>query len=295
MQIVSKGLKFTYNKKTEFSRQALNGVDLTISEGDFFGIIGETGSGKSTFIQHLNGLIPVQQGELTVGEFALNKGKTQSRKDKKAYKENLKVLRRKVGMVFQYPEYQLFAETVFEDVAFGVKNFFPDLQGEELAYKVKTALELVGLNFCEVKDKSPFELSGGQKRRVAIAGVLVLEPEVLVLDEPVAGLDPVGKRKLMELLHTLHGGTIKTIVIVSHDMDEVSENCNRVAVFSNGVAVKVDTPENIFADEGFLKGHNLELPLTAKIQRDLSGVGVDIITDYKTNNLIEKIVIKYKK
>ncbi len=291
MQIISKGLKFTYNKKTEFKRQALNGVDLTIYEGDFFGIIGQTGSGKSTFIEHLNGLISVEEGELKVGEFDLS---VSAQKSKKAYKENLKLLRRKVGMVFQYPEYQLFAETVFEDVAFGLKNFFPEMEGEQIALKVKNALELVGLNFYEVKDKSPFELSGGQKRRVAIAGVLALNPEVLVLDEPVAGLDPVGKRKLMELLHSLHGSVLKTIVIVSHDMDEVAENCNRVAVFNNGVAVKVDTPENIFSDATFLKGQGLELPLTAKIKEDLSLVGVDLITDYKINNLIEKISKKYK-
>ncbi|MBR2376815.1 MAG: energy-coupling factor transporter ATPase [Clostridia bacterium] len=291
MQIISKGLKFTYNKKTEFKRQALNGVDLTINEGDFFGIIGQTGSGKSTFIEHLNGLIPVESGELTIGEFDLS---VSAQKPKKAYKERLKLLRRKVGMVFQYPEYQLFAETVFEDVAFGIKNFFPEIEGEQLALKVKNALELVGLNYYEVKDKSPFELSGGQKRRVAIAGVLVLEPEVLVLDEPVAGLDPVGKRNLMELLHSLHGTVLKTIVIVSHDMDEVSENCNRVAVFSDGVAVKVDTIENIFADVDFLVKHGLELPLTAKIKEDLKAVGVDIITDYKIDNLIEKIYKNYK-
>ena len=291
MQIISKGLKFTYNKKTEFKRQALNGVDLTINEGDFFGIIGQTGSGKSTFIEHLNGLIPVESGELTIGEFDLS---VSAQKPKKAYKERLKLLRRKVGMVFQYPEYQLFAETVFEDVAFGIKNFFPEIEGEQLALKVKNALELVGLNYYEVKDKSPFELSGGQKRRVAIAGVLVLEPEVLVLDEPVAGLDPVGKRNFMDLLHSLHGTVLKTIVIVSHDMDEVSENCNRVAVFSDGVAVKVDTIENIFADVDFLVKHGLELPLTAKIKEDLKAVGVDIITDYKIDNLIEKIYKNYK-
>ena len=293
MQIISKGLKFTYNKKTEFSKSALNGVDLTINEGDFFGIIGQTGSGKSTFIQHLNGLILVEDGELTVGDFNLHLSKKASKKEKKAHRENLKVLRRKVGMVFQYPEYQLFAETVFEDVAFGINNFFPDLEESELILRVKNAIELVGLNFYEVKDKSPFELSGGQKRRVAIAGVLALEPEVLVLDEPVAGLDPVGKGNLMELLHTLHGKTLKTIVIVSHDMDEVCENCNRVAVFSNGVAVKVDTPENIYSDVKFLKEHNLELSLTAKIKEDLKSVGVDIVTDYKINNLIEKIAKKY--
>ncbi len=286
MQIISKGLKFTYNKKTEFQRVALNGVDLTINEGDFFGIIGQTGSGKSTFIQHLNGLIDVQEGEIRVGDYILTNSK---KRDKKALKE----LRSKVGMVFQYPEYQLFAETVFEDVAFGVKNFFPKLEETEVALRVKNAIELVGLNYYEVKDKSPFELSGGQKRRVAIAGVLVTEPEVLILDEPVAGLDPAGKTKLLELLHTLHGSKIKTIVIVSHDMDEVNENCSRVAVFSGGELVKVDEPKNLFNDVEFLKTHNLELPLSARIENDLKNIGVNIKTDYKINNLIEKIAKEY--
>ena len=288
MQIVSKGLKFTYNKKTEFKRQALNGVDLIIEEGDFFGIIGQTGSGKSTFIQHLNGLIPVEEGTLLVGNYDLSLGK-------KIDKNILKTLRSKVGMVFQYPEYQLFAETVYEDVAFGVRNFFPNIEEDEIALKVKNALELVGLNFYEVKDKSPFEMSGGQKRRVAIAGILVTEPEVLVLDEPVAGLDPVGKTKLMELLHSLHSTTVKTIVIVSHDMDEVLENCNRVAVFSDGVAVKVDKTANLFSDSEFLVKNNLELPLSVKLVNALKDVGVEVSTDFKLNDLINKISEKYNK
>ncbi|MBO5926704.1 MAG: energy-coupling factor transporter ATPase, partial [Clostridia bacterium] len=258
MRIVSKGLKFTYNKNAEFKKHALNGVDLTIEEGDFFGIIGETGSGKSTFIQHLNGLISATEGELKVGEYDLS---ANIKKDVKM----LKKLRSEIGMVFQYPEYQLFAETVFEDVSFGVKNFFPEISSDELSARVKKAIEMVGLDYYEVKDKSPFELSGGQKRRVAIAGVIVTEPKILVLDEPVAGLDPMGKRGLMELLHTIHGGKTKTVIIVSHDMDEVLENCNKVAVFSKGKAVKVDAPENLFSDENLLKDYNLELPLTVKV------------------------------
>ncbi len=288
MQIVSRGLKFTYNKKTQFKRQALNGVDLVIEEGDFFGIIGQTGSGKSTFIQHLNGLIPVEEGELYVGEYNLSVGK-------KVDKKLLKELRSKIGMVFQYPEYQLFAETVYEDVAFGIRNFYPKLEEKEVAKKVQNALELVGLDYFEIKSKSPFELSGGQKRRVAIAGILVTEPEVLVLDEPVAGLDPVGKTKLMELLHSLHKEKVKTIVIVSHDMDEVLENCNRVAVFSDGVAVKVDKANNLFSDSEFLIKNNLELPLSVKLVNALKQIGVEVSTNYKINELIEKIAEIYKK
>ena len=286
MQIVSKELSFTYNPKSEFKKQALKDISLTINEGDFFGIVGQTGSGKSTFIQHLNGLIPVQSGSLTVGDYDL------SIKNKKQ-KKKLYSLRGKVGMVFQYPESQLFAETVFEDVAFGIRNFFPDMNEEEVATRVKESIELVGLDFEVVKNKSPFELSGGQKRRVAIAGVLVTEPEVLVLDEPVAGLDPVGKRKLMNLLHSIHGGKLKTIVIVSHDMDEVVENCNRVAVFSKGQLLKVDTPKNIFSNEELLQNSGLELPITAKMLKKLNEIGVDIDSELKLNDFINAVKDKY--
>ncbi len=291
MQIVSKGLTFTYNKKSEFRKTALNGVDLTINEGEFFGIVGETGSGKSTFIQHLNGLIRVQNGSLTVGEYDLN---PVDKKGKKSLKKQLKELRYKVGMVFQYPEYQLFAETVFDDVAFGLKNFHPELNASEISLKVQKALELVGLDYEAVKDKSPFDLSGGQKRRVALAGILVSEPEILVLDEPVAGLDPVGKKRLMSLLHTLHDtGVVKTIIIVSHDMDEISENVTRVALFSNGRAVKVCTPKELFS-EADGKAERLGLPVTAYVQKELSKIGVEIDTDYKSKDFIEKIIEKYK-
>lgn len=290
MQIVSKGLIYTYNSKTDFFKHALNGVDLTVNEGDFFGIIGETGSGKSTFVKHLNGLVKVQNGDLQVGSFNLS---PKNRKEEKEYKKNLKDLRYKVGMVFQYPEYQLFAETVELDVAFGVKNFFPDLSESEVAEKVKTALELVGLDYNYVKNKSPFELSGGQKRRVAIAGILAVNPEVLVLDEPVAGLDPRGKKMLMKLLHNLHdSGVVKTIIIVSHDMDEVCENVNRLALFSGGKAVKVCSPSEMFAcnDEN---ASRLGLPITAYLKEELEKVGVFIETDLKIDDFINKVISKY--
>lgn len=293
MQIVSKGLIYTYNSKSDFFKQALNGVDLTVNEGDFFGIIGETGSGKSTFVKHLNGLIKVQNGDLQVGCFNLS---PKSRKEEKEYKKNLKDLRYKVGMVFQYPEYQLFAETVWQDVAFGVKNFFPDLSESEVAEKVKTALELVGLDYEYVKNKSPFELSGGQKRRVAIAGILAVNPEVLVLDEPVAGLDPRGKKMLMKLLHNLHdNGIVKTIIIVSHDMDEVCENANRLALFCDGKAVKVCTPSEMFTGDSDDSAERLGLPITAYIKKELEKVGVFIETDLKIGNFIEQIIKKYNK
>ena len=283
MQIIAKGLKFSYNKDAKFRRDALNGVDLVISDGDFFGIIGETGSGKSTFIQHLNGLIAVQEGSLTVGDFDLSSG---VKKDKKALKE----LRRRVGMVFQYPEYQLFAETVFEDVAFGLKNFYPELKKDEVVKRVGDAITAVGLDYNEVKDKSPFSLSGGQKRRVAIAGVIVTRPEVLVLDEPVAGLDPEGKRNLMKTLGALKQDFVKTVIIVSHDMDEVLENCNAAAAFSGGKAVKTGAPKDIFKDEKLVESLRLNEPVTAYIENRINDLGVRFLggADIKefTQNLI---------
>ena len=287
MQIICEKLNYVYNAKTEFSRQALLDVSLTVNEGDFFGIIGHTGSGKSTFIQHLNGLIYVQNGFLKVGDYDLSNGK---KTDKKLLKE----LRSKVGMVFQYPEYQLFAETVYEDVAFGFRNFNKNATKEEEVLAVKNALNSVGLDYEAVKNSSPFDLSGGQKRRVAIAGVIVTQPEVLILDEPVAGLDPIGKKELMQLLHKMHEVSVKTIIIVSHDMDEVCENCNKIAVFSEGKCIKVDNPKKLFNTDSDIKSLRLDLPITSKLASKLKDVGIDIDTDYKMQDFIEKVVQKYK-
>jgi len=288
MQIVSEGLSFTYNKKTEFAATAIKNVSLSIDTGDFFGIIGQTGSGKSTFIQHLNGLIPVQEGKLIVGEYDLSKGK-------KTDKKILKNLRRDVGIVFQYPEYQLFAETVFEDVSFGLKNYFPELTKEEVASRVFRALTLVGLNYDEIKNKSPFDLSGGQKRRVAIAGVLVTKPKVLILDEPVAGLDPQMKKQLMDILHLIHKTEVDTIVIVSHDMDEVAENCNKVAVFVGGELQRVDSPKNLFKDEEYLKSLRLDVPVVSKLCNRLKSINIDIDSDINVDSFVCEIVKKYTK
>lgn len=287
MQIVSKNLSYVYGEKSKaLSFSALNGVDLTVNEGDFFAIIGQTGSGKSTFVQHINGLIKLEKnrGSLTVGEFDLS--------DKKC---DFKKLRSKAGMVFQYPEYQLFAETVFEDVAFGLKNFFPELSAEQVERRVEEAVTTVGLNYSEVKDKSPFELSGGQKRRVAIAGVIVTKPEVLILDEPVAGLDPVGKREFTALLKKLHSDFVKTIIIVSHDMDFVAENCNKVAVFSKGRVVACGTPREVFADKNRLFSLGLDLPVTAYLTEVLHKAGKEINSDLTVASFVDEVVRLYKK
>lgn len=286
MRIVAEGLTFEYNRKSKNKVVALSDVSLTINEGAFFGIIGHTGSGKSTFVQHIDGLIPVYKGKLTVGDIDLSKGK-------KTDKKQLRRLRSKVGMVFQYPEYQLFAETVFDDVAFGYRNFNENAGSEEVKAAVYGALSLVGLG-SDVANKSPFELSGGQKRRVAIAGVIVTNPEILVLDEPVAGLDPKGKRELMELLHYLHSETVKTVIMVSHDMDEVAENCTDVAVFSDGKVVMTGTPKEVFSKTDELLKLRLDVPVTGKIANELKKVGVDLDTDFTTDDFVEKVAFAYK-
>ena len=283
MQIISKGLKFSYDQKSPLKKDALKGVDITINEGEFVAIIGRTGSGKSTFVQHLNALNVVQKdsGSLVVGEYDLT--------DKKC---DFKSLRSRVGMVFQYPEYQLFAETVFDDVAFGLKNFNPSVSEEELNKAVMGALSAVGLDFYAIKDKSPFDLSGGQKRRVAIAGVIVTKPEVLVLDEPVAGLDPKGKEDFMDLLHRLHSSFVKTIIMVSHDMDLVAEHASKVAVFDDGKIVLYGTPKEVFADAEKIYSIGLELPLTAYLENKLKGNGIVIDSDLTLKDFVAKVVQK---
>lgn len=282
MRIIAKGLTYTYNPKSPFASQALKGVDIVIGEGEFFGIIGHTGSGKSTFVQHLNALIKLTGGFLKVGEYDLSEKKC-----------NFLELRSKVGMVFQYPEYQLFAETVEKDVMFGLKNFRKDMSEEDKRKAVREALETVGLDYEDVKDRSPFELSGGQKRRAAIAGVIVTKPEVLILDEPAAGLDPLGKREIMELLHAIHGGWCKTIVVVSHDMDEIAENCTRAAVFSDGKVVMEGTPAEIFRRSDELIGLGLDIPVTAKCARILKERGIEIDTDFTCDDFISKVLELY--
>ena len=284
MRIFIKNLSFSYNPKAKQNEKqyALNNVSLTVESGEFFGIIGQTGSGKSTLIQHLNALLPLQEGQIFIGDFDLSqKGKTA--------KKNLKELRKKVGMVFQYPEYQLFAESVYEDVAFAVKNFYPDLQQSEITRRVADAITQVGLDYNEIKDKSPFDLSGGQKRRVAITGVLVANPEILVLDEPVAGLDPMGKKDLMQLLHNLNTNN-RTIIIVSHDMDEVCENCSRIAVMKNGQIVSVGTPEQVFQTGE----ERLALPVTARLKNSLQSAGVNIDLPLNTQDFLQAIINYHK-
>ncbi len=283
-EIVCERLSYIYNENSAFATPALKDVSLTVHSGEFFGIIGQTGSGKSTFVQHLNALIKLPTAEkkykpkkhkknqplppqtkLTVDGFDLTDKTT-----------DFKALRSKVGMVFQYPEYQLFAETVFEDVAFGLKNFHEHLTEEEVKTAVREAIETVGLDFNELKNRSPFELSGGQRRRVAIAGVIVTKPEILVLDEPAAGLDPLGKEEIMSLLHKLHAQWCKTVIIVSHDMDEIAENCTRAAIFTDGKILSCGTPKELFDNAEITQKAGLDLPFTAKLVAALREKGVTI-------------------
>ena len=281
MDVIAKNLTFTYSAKTKsLAFRALDGVSVEIKEGEFFGIIGKTGSGKTTFVQHVNGLIKVQTGggSLFVGDF-----------DLAAKKCDYKSLRARVGMLSQYPEHQLFAETLEKDVAFALENFAPQLTQEEINARVKYALELTGLDYNALKDKSPFDLSGGQKRRVAIAGVIVAKPEILVLDEPAAGLDPKGKREFLSLLTKLHKDFVKTVIIVSHDMNLVSEYCTGAAVFSDGKILATGTPKEIFSDKKLIEKSGLDLPLTAILTEKLKERGIALDNDFTADDFVKSV------
>lgn len=259
-----KNLSYVYSPKTPFNTQALFGINVDINDGDFFGIIGNTGAGKSTLVSHFNALTRVQKNSGTVFVDDV---------DLSAKKLDLKKLRAKVGMVFQYPEYQLFDDTVEKDVMFGPKNLC--LPVDEQRSRAKAAIELVGLDYAEIAGRSPFELSGGQKRRVALAGVLAMRPEILVLDEPTAGIDPIGKRKLMELICDIKK-TCPTIIMISHNMDEIASYCNRIAVLDRGTVKGVFAPRELFGSRELLEKCGVELPLVTELAVGLADAGIDI-------------------
>lgn len=287
MRIVAKNLTHVYNAGAPFEKTALSDVSLTIEEGAFLGVVGHTGSGKSTFILHLDALKKTQKGSIEMGDIILSPAK---KKKKVARKEN-RLLAQKVGMVFQYPEHQLFAETVFEDVSFALDNFYPELTKEQKKERVSEALTMVGLDAKEIADKSPFMISGGQKRRVAIAGVIVAKPEVLVLDEPCAGLDPAGKTELWQLLKKLHRDFAKTVIVVSHDMNDVCENCDTVALFCDGKVAFSGAVKDLFSSPDIITENGLELPVTAYLEKELfkSGLGSDYSMEDFCGKLAEKI------
>ncbi len=280
MSIVIENLSYVYSPKTPFEHKALDNISLTVEDGDFLGIIGATGSGKSTFIQHLNGLIKLTSGKITVDGIELHN------------KPDLKKLRAEVGMVFQYPEYQLFDETVEKDVSFGPKNL--GLKKDEIAERVKEAVETVGLDYEQFKERSPFELSGGQKRRVAIAGVIAMRPQILVLDEPTAGLDPVGRIEMFDLIAKLKETTVKTIIMVSHNMDEISEVANKIAVLEHGKLRCHGTPKELFKHAEELEEIGLDIPTAIKLKNELKARGVELSDDIVTANDFVEAVVKWR-
>ena len=256
------GLTHTYGQDTPFCRSAVDGVSLEIYRGEFLGIIGHTGSGKSTLIQHLNGLL-----QPTVGKIYLDG------RDIWAEPKKIRDVRFRVGLVFQYPEYQLFEETAYKDIAFGPKNMGLD-QGE-IDRRVRAAARFAGLDE-GLLEKSPFDLSGGQKRRVAIAGVIAMEPEVLILDEPSAGLDPAGRRSLLKNIKEYHRERGTTVVMVSHSMDEVAENVDRIIVLADAGVVMSGTPREVFSRAGELVAVGLDVPQVTRVAMALRQRGVDI-------------------
>lgn len=264
MDIIFDKVGFAYSAGTPFESRALYDVDLHIPEKSYTALIGHTGSGKSTVTQHLNALLKPTEGTVTIGDRVITR---------QTSNKNLKFLRKKVGIVFQFPESQLFEETIAKDIAFGPMNF--GVSEEEALQKAKEVLPLVGLDETFL-DKSPFDLSGGQMRRVAIAGVLAMEPEVLVLDEPTAGLDPVGRREIMGMFYRLHREKGISIVLVTHQMDDVAAYANHVIIMEKGTVVKSGTPEEIFQDARFLQEKQLGLPSSLQfLQMFAEKTGID--------------------
>lgn len=261
--IKTEGLTHIYGAGTPFERRALDNIDLELYEGEFVGLIGHTGSGKSTLIQHLNGLLKPSSGRVLLD------GKDIWEKD-----SDIRQVRFKVGLVFQYPEYQLFEETVAKDIAFGPRNM--GLAEEEIDERVREAAAFVGIDE-ESLEKSPFELSGGQKRRVAIAGVIAMRPEVLILDEPTAGLDPRGRNEILGRIQEYHRATNAVVVLVTHSMEEAARYADRIIVLDDNGIHCSGTPAEVFARAGELEEIGLDIPMVTKVFRELKkrGVAVD--------------------
>ena len=269
-----KNLTHTYGVDTPFQRSAVEDMSFDVYEGEFLGVIGHTGSGKSTLIQHLNGLL-----KPTSGQILLNG------RDIWAEPKKIRDVRFRVGLVFQYPEYQLFEETVYKDIAFGPTN--QGKRGEELDRCVREAARMVGLRDDQL-DKSPFELSGGQKRRVALAGVLAMEPDVLILDEPTAGLDPAGRDNLMENIRHYHENEKKTIILVSHSMDEIARNVDRILVLKNAHILMSGTPSQVFSRAEELICAGLDVPQVTRVAMALKARGLPIDSAVYTVEELER-------
>ena len=267
MSIEVKQVSYTYMPKTPFERQALREVSLTIEEGSFTAIAGHTGSGKSTLVQHLNGLLTPTSGQVLVDGIDLAGSS-------KAGREQARRARQQVGMVFQYPEQQLFEETIAADVAFGPQN--QGLSGEALEQRVREAMELVELDYDKYKDRSPFQLSGGQKRRAAIAGVLALHPRYLVLDEPTAGLDPCGRESLIRTICARKTKWKLTIVFISHSMEDIARLADSVVVMKQGGLAMQAAPEEVFAQDALLQEAGLKKPHILSLLQKLQAAGLPV-------------------
>ena len=262
MPLIIKNLFHIYMPKSPFEQIALDDISMTIEDGSFSAIIGHTGSGKSTLIQHFNALLKPTRGQIFLDDV-----------DMLSKNADLRQIRRQIGLVFQYPEYQLFEETIYKDIAFGPKNL--GFTAEEIDERVREACEMVNLDFEEMKDRSPFEISGGQKRRVAIAGVLAMRPRILILDEPAAGLDPKGREEILSLVKKWHdAGT--TIVMVSHSMDDVARYADHILVLSKGRLVLEGDRKTVFSKEELLMEIGLGLPSATIIAKELRSKGIPI-------------------
>lgn len=282
MSIEVKHLTHCYSDGTAFRSVALNDVSLTLNDGEFIGIIGHTGSGKSTLVQHLNGLLKPSSGQILVDGEDLNADGADRRS-----------IRRKVGLVFQYPEYQLFDETVARDIAFGPRN--QGLSPEEIDARVHYAMTCVHLDYDQYASRSPFELSGGQMRRVAIAGVLAMKPRVLILDEPTAGLDPRGRDRILNMLEDLHAREKVTVVTVSHSMDDMARLATRLIVMEKGSVIAEGTPEEIFRMKERLQEAGLGIPEAAELCNALRAEGFDLPEGlYRPDQLLQQLLHLWK-
>lgn len=286
MSIQIRDLTYVYSENLPYETVALDHINMEIRDHSFNGIIGHTGSGKSTLIQHLNGLLKPKSGQIIVDGIDITGPDVK-----------LREIRKMIGLVFQYPEYQLFEETVQKDVAFGPLNL--GLSQENVEARVREALTLVGLDFSELADRSPFELSGGQKRRVAIAGVIAMKPKVLVLDEPTAGLDPRSHRDILQLIRNVHEQEKNTIVLVSHNMGDIAALSDQVFVMEKGKLILSGTPREVFANTALLKGIGLGLPPAAELMEQVrqrcAGAPRDVLTVEEAEQQIVRWFGKDKK
>jgi len=280
MSIIVENLTHIYNPRSPFETTALKDISLSIEQGEFIGLIGHTGSGKSTLIQHLNGLLKASSGRIIINGLDI------TQKDVK-----MKAIRQKVGLVFQYPEHQLFEETTYKDVAFGPKNL--GLSESEVEARVKEAIEWVGLNFEDLKDRSPFELSGGQRRRIAIAGVVAMKPEVLILDEPTAGLDPRGRDEILKQVKKLHQKYKMTVILVSHSMEDVAKLADKIIVMNNGTITLTGVPRDVFRYVDVLEEIGLGVPQITYLMKKLKEAGKPIKEDALTVEEAKKEILNW--